>query len=69
MDSPCAFSSTHLSAFVCDQGGERLGVEAAVAEAQAPVHTVSSQLQGLLTNVVLMETQMAIRLFACEDLI
>lgn len=50
-------SLTHLSAFVSDQGSEGLGVEAAVAEAQAPVHAVSCQLQGLLTDVVLMENQ------------
>ncbi len=47
---------THLSTLVCDQGGEWLGIEAAVAESQAAVHTVSSQLQSLLTNVILMDT-------------
>lgn len=48
---------THLSTLVCDQGSEWLGVEAAVAESQAAVHTVSSQLQGLLTDVILMDTR------------
>ena len=47
----------HLSALVCDQGGQRLGVEAAVAEAQAAVHAVGGQLQGLLPDVVLEETE------------
>lgn len=50
-------SLTHLSAFVSNQGGEWLGVESAVAEAQASVHAVSCQLQSLLTDVVLMESQ------------
>lgn len=40
-----------------DQGGERLGIESAVAEAQASVHAVSCQLQSLLTDVILMENQ------------
>lgn len=55
-------SLTHLSAFVSDQGGEWLGVESAVAEAQASVHAVSCQLQSLLTDVVLMENCILVRL-------
>lgn len=55
-------SLTHLSAFVSNQGSEGLGVEAAVAEAQAPVHAVGCQLQGLLTDVVLMENQIVVSL-------
>lgn len=62
-------NSTHLSTLVCDQGSEWLGVEAAVAEAQAAVHTVSSQLQSLLTNVILMETQTSIRLKRLDSLL
>lgn len=50
-------SVTHLSAFVGDQGGQRLGVESAVAEAQASVHAVSGQLQGFLADVILMQNQ------------
>lgn len=38
---------------MCNQGSKWLGVKAAVAESQATVHTVSSQLQSLLTDVVL----------------
>lgn len=72
---------THLSTLVCDQGSEWLGVEAAVAESQAAVHTVSSQLQSLLTNVILMDRQtqispkqierfkFSLKLLGCEDLI
>lgn len=52
---------THLSTLVCDQGSKWLGVEAAVAESQAAVHTVGSQLQSLLTNVILMDRQTQIR--------
>lgn len=55
-------SVTHLSALVCDQRSERLGVEAAVAEAQATVHAVGGQLQSLLTDVVLVETQISVGL-------
>lgn len=44
---------THLPTLVCNQGSKWLGVKAAVAESQATVHTVSSQLQSLLTDVVL----------------
>lgn len=53
---------THLSSFVSDQSGERLGVEAAVAEAQTSIHAVSRQLQSLLTDVVLVENHVLIRL-------
>lgn len=62
-------SVTHLSALVCDQGSERLGVEAAVAEAQAAVHTVGGQLQSLLTDVVLMETQTSVGLHRIDSLL
>lgn len=56
-------SQTHLPAFVCDQGGERLGVEAAVAETEAAVHAVGGQLQSLLADVVLMgNTRTSVRL-------
>lgn len=53
---------TYLSAFVSYQGGEWLGVEPAVAEAQASVHAVSCQLQSLLTDVILMENQIFVSL-------
>lgn len=44
---------THLTAFVRDEGGQRLGVETAVAKAQAAIHAVCGQLQSFLTDVVL----------------
>lgn len=62
-------SVTHLSALVCDQGGERLGVEAAIAEAQAAVHTVGGQLQSLLTDVVLVETQTSVGLHRIDSVL
>ncbi len=52
---------THLSPLVCDQGSERLGVEAAVAESQAAIHAVCSQLQGLLTDIILKNAQTQVR--------
>lgn len=45
-----------------DEGGEWLGVEAAIAEAQTSVHAVSSQLQSFLPDVILMENQILFRL-------
>lgn len=57
----CALQ-THLSALVCNKGGERLGIEATVAESQAAVHAVSSQLQGLLTDVILKDRHTQVQL-------
>ena len=42
-----------LSAFAGNQGSEWLSIEAGIGKAQAAIHTVSSELQGLLANVVL----------------
>lgn len=52
---------THLSTLVCDEGSQWLGVEAAVAESQAAVHTVCCQLQSLLTDVILRYRQTQLR--------
>lgn len=58
----------HLSAFVSDEGGKWLGVEAAIAEAQTSVHAVCSQLQSFLSDVILMENHILFRLTRLDPL-
>lgn len=43
----------YLSALVCDQSSKRFSIEPTEAEAKTAIHTVSSQLQSLLANVIL----------------
>ena len=42
-----------LSSLKCRKGSERTGVESRVFEAETSVHTVGSELEGLLLDVVL----------------
>ena len=42
-----------LSSLECREGSERTGVESRVFEAETPVHTVGSELECLLLDVVL----------------
>mmetsp|Transcript_79248 Transcript_79248/g.169789 ORF Transcript_79248/g.169789 Transcript_79248/m.169789 type:complete len:395 (-) Transcript_79248:2743-3927(-) len=55
-----------LAPLRCDEGGQGLGVEAAVLEAQAPVHGVRCQLQSLLPNLKhLQPLRIPLRLDGC----
>lgn len=44
---------TYLSPFMGHQSSQRLGIESAVGESQAAIHTVSSEFQSFLSDIIL----------------